>query len=63
MTILPSEINRCRPASPTPRCANCRRWADHPDQPVGSIARVVNTTSDKDPACVYIPVSLLEVSA
>lgn len=62
MTILPSEINRCRPASPSTRCENCRRWADHPEQLIGSIARVVNTTGPKDAACVYVPISLLEAA-
>ena len=45
----------CRPATPGPKCQNCRRWVDHPEQTPGSIARVVNTTSQRDPACIHMP--------
>ena len=62
MTTLPSEVNRCRPQVPAKRCNNCKRWADHPEQLIGSISRVVNTQGIKDPACVYVPISLLEAA-
>lgn len=65
MTPLPPGYTLCRPATPGQRCRNCRRWVDHPEQIVGQIslgqvARVVNTTGQRDPACVHAPVSLIK---
>lgn len=62
MTPLPFGYTLCRPATPGPRCRNCRRWVDHPGQVVGMIslgqvARTVNTIGQRDPACIYIPIS------
>lgn len=60
MTPLPFGYTLCRPTSPGPRCHNCRRWADHPEQVIGQVTRVVNASSQRDPACIYIPISQLE---
>ena len=60
MTLLPADYMLCRPATPGERCHNCRRWADHPEQVIGQITRIVNTTGQRDTACIYIPISLLE---
>jgi hypothetical protein len=57
MTNHRPEVTRCRPAEAAPRCHNCRRWADHPEQIIGSITRVINATGPRDPACVHTPIS------
>ena len=55
MIPLPPGHMLCRPANVGPKCENCRRWVDHPEQTPGSIARVVNPTSQRDPACIHMP--------
>ena len=62
MTIktFPDGVMLCRPKTPGPRCQNCRRWVDHPEQVIGQITRVVNVSSQRDPACIHIPISSLE---
>ncbi|WP_288074814.1 hypothetical protein [Pseudomonas sp.] len=60
MTPLPTGYTLCRPADPGPRCHNCRRWADHPEQVIGQITRVVKTSGQRDPACVHFPISYLK---
>ena len=59
MTPLPSGYTLCRPANPGPRCRNCRRWVNHPEQVIGMVTRVVNATGQRDPACVHVPMSHL----
>lgn len=63
MTSLPYDVSRCRPQSASVQCANCKRWADHPEQVFGSITALVNVTKPRDPACMYIPISLLPEAA
>ena len=58
MTRLPPGDTLCRPATPGQRCHNCRRAADHPEQVLGMVTRVVNTTSPRDQACIHVPISL-----
>jgi hypothetical protein len=60
MTPLPFGYTLCRPASPGPSCRNCRRWVDHPEQVIGMVTRVVNTSSQRDPACVHVPASFIK---
>ena len=60
MTPLPPGHTFCRPVTPGPRCSNCKRLADHPEQVIGQITRVVSASSQRDPACIYIPISRLE---
>jgi hypothetical protein len=60
MTPMPPGYMLCRPASTGPRCRNCRRWVDHPGQPAGQCARVVNATGQRDRACVHIQISRVE---
>lgn len=60
MTPLPFGYTLCRPATPGPRCRNCRRWVDHPEQVLGMVTRTVNTIGQRDPACVHVPVSLIK---
>lgn len=62
MTPLPPDYTLCRPATPGARCLNCKRWVDHPEQVIGQVVRVVNTGSQRDPACVHVPVSHQEVA-
>jgi hypothetical protein len=59
MTVLPRDVSRCKPLHPAPRCENCKRWVDHPEQVIGSIVSMVNTTGPKDKACMYVPISLM----
>ena len=64
MTPLPAGYTLCRPATPGQRCRNCKRWVDHPQQIVGQIslgrvARLVNTTGQRDPSCIHVPISHL----
>ena len=60
MTLHHPQITRCRPQVVGSKCQNCRRWADHPEQVIYQVTRVINTTGPKDAACVYVPVSLQE---
>lgn len=60
MTPLPPGYTLCHPITPGPRCRNCRRWADHPEQVIGMVTRVVSASSQRDPACVHVPVSLIK---
>ena len=62
MTNLPPEQLRCRPAAADSKCQNCKRWIDHPEQLVFTIARVVNTIGSHDKACIYVPASHLEAA-
>ncbi len=59
MTNLPHHVTRCRPQVASLQCANCKRWADHPEQVPGSIAPLVNAARPRDPSCVYVPISLM----
>jgi hypothetical protein len=63
MTALPYDVTRCRPQVASIQCANCKRWADHPEQVFGSITPLVNATGPRDPACVYVPISLVPEAA
>ena len=58
MTPLSSEYTRCKPASPSDKCENCKRWSDHPELTRGN--GVVNVQDSKSKACFYIPISLQE---
>ena len=62
MNRLPPGYTLCRPATPGQRCHNCRRWADHPEQILGMVTRIVNAAGHRDPACIYIPISRLETT-
>lgn len=63
MTALPYDVTRCRPQAASIQCANCKRWADHPEQVFGSITPLVNANGPRDPACVYMPISLIPEAA
>jgi hypothetical protein len=60
MSPLPPGHTLCRPTTPGPRCRNCKRWVDHPEQVIGHVVRIVNTSNQRDPACVHVPVSRLQ---
>jgi hypothetical protein len=63
MTALPYDVTRCRPQTASIQCANCKRWADHPEQVFGNITPLVSATRPRDPVCVYVPISLLAEAA
>lgn len=63
MNPLPAGYTLCRPVTPGQRCRNCKRWADHPEQVIGQVTRVVNASSQRDPACVHVPVSRIQERA
>jgi hypothetical protein len=58
MTPLLPEYTRCKPKVASPKCENCKRWVDHPEQTRGN--GVVNVQDSKSKACFYIPISLQE---
>jgi hypothetical protein len=58
MTPLLPEYTRCKPNVASPKCENCKRWVDHPEQTRGN--GVVNVQDSKSKACFYIPISLQE---
>lgn len=62
MIPLPPGHMLCRPATVGYKCQNCRRWADHPEQSPSHFGRVVNTTSQRDPACIHMPAYRLKES-
>jgi hypothetical protein len=63
MTALPYDVTRCRPQATSIQCANCKRWADHPEQVFGNVTPLVNASSQRDPACVYVPIRLIPEAA
>lgn len=63
MKNLPTEVTRCRPQEPDSHCANCKRWADHPEQVLWMVVRLVNTTNSRDEACAYVPISRVKEAA
>jgi hypothetical protein len=58
MTPLLPEYTRCKPKVASPKCENCKRWVDHPEQTRGN--GVVNVQDSKSKACFYIPISFQE---
>lgn len=61
MRPLPWDYSRCAPQEVNDKCRNCRRWFSHPEQsnnPYGQSCVTVKNSSD--PACMRIPISLLE---
>ena len=62
MTALPLDVTRCRPIAVDKWCRNCKRWSDHPEQTHFNVTRSVNTTSSRDDACAYVPISHVKVA-
>jgi hypothetical protein len=61
VNTLPFDYSRCSPTEVCDKCRNCRRWFDHPEQRNCQYRQsFVVTKNSKDPACHYMPVSLLE---
>lgn len=62
MIQLPPGHMLCRPSTVGDKCQNCRRWVDHPEQNPSHVGRVVNTSSQRDPACIHMPAYRLKES-
>lgn len=56
------DVTLCRPVAPDARCENCKRWLGHQNV-IGHVVPVVNTAGSRDPACIYLPISLQREAA